>query len=941
MQDIPCILTEWQELNSLLYAPLSATKRVQYTCLAVSTNFIVLGATSGSVYLFAREPCTFQQLIPLSEGAMCQAQISPDEKSIALATVRGSICLVSLKPNIKLLTVSTEHVGEKITSLCWNDNSSEVFAGDENGKVTVTVLPSFTYVNGMFQSSSFALMDLDSKIVQMNFDSSLLLISTLNCCYICDTVYEQYKAIGNKPRDGEFGACFFRTHNSYVETLEESRQQEYASSIKQVFSMNDEEVENEFVPKDCLPKIYCARPGSRLWDVTATGTVTKTHQFKEALAIAPLPVYKPSIGKSFRLRNQNQPWLAQSINFPQLHVINHRFIFSYTSNGLYVFDPENAKVVLWNDEFPDIFMAHIVNDKIYLMTSSGVFHCLTLACIDSLILKLHERKLYKECLEMCQILRPQYMNSIDGKLCDLDITQGASTPEILVPIISLIKSNLDTQPLRLESGIVLVNAGDRDLKKDSMSFSNRRLEVTQNLDEIEDLFSSLNTDNTTYSSVVHVEPKKEKLKNEKNVERTNDDASQVVKEDNDRDEEDSATPLSKTMCSMQADLASLYLSIGSEMTPDITVDELKALIENFFKTLESVKEKYEVSNELKSYLDEIIRSAELYYCNSLLEHLPIELIDRIDEVEVLEQIVKMLSNVNESKHHECCCGFPYPVFDSDRNKPVQPNFYNVGKALLQKLSVLGEDTVCLKMCNQIPFMWRDYLDFKGYPKKHIPDDLLRHCIQVRDSLLTSTVLPVLDNRQWKLVSQCLDRIKDRRCINCNRLYDIKQASSKEFSIDWTGVIQSITKKQGPRYAMSFLSKIHKNLPRVSFDKSVYQSIIFSTLLSHHGVEHTVDLEQNQEPNSVCSPKVRQELIQSVEQDLEKPVNKNILGSGPHHWGMRYNLASSTCPCCTLSLQTPVLLGNNGIALFPCGHAYHVNCMIQKKISRCNLHTNAK
>lgn len=29
MQEIPFILTEWQELNSLLYAPLNATKRVQ------------------------------------------------------------------------------------------------------------------------------------------------------------------------------------------------------------------------------------------------------------------------------------------------------------------------------------------------------------------------------------------------------------------------------------------------------------------------------------------------------------------------------------------------------------------------------------------------------------------------------------------------------------------------------------------------------------------------------------------------------------------------------------------------------------------------------------------------------------------------------------------------------------------------------------------------
>lgn len=83
--------------------------------------------------------------------------------------------------------------------------------------------------------------------------------------------------------------------------------------------------------------------------------------------------------------------------------------------------------------------------------------------------------------------------------------------------------------------------------------------------------------------------------------------------------------------------------------------------------------------------------------------------------------------------------------------------------------------------------------------------------------------------------------------------------------------------------------------------------------------------------------VLKDLSEALEKDTEKSVNKDSFGLGPHHWGMRYNLVSSTCPCCTLPLHTPVLLGNNGIALFPCGHAYHVNCMIQKKISRCNLH----
>ncbi|XP_001605597.1 uncharacterized protein LOC100121995 [Nasonia vitripennis] len=931
MQEIPFILTEWQELNSLLYAPLSATKRIQYTCIAVSENYIVLGATSGSIYLFSREPCAFQQLIPLSEGAVFRAQISPDEKTIALATIRGSICLVALKPNVKLMTISTEHIGEKVTCLCWNENSTEVYAGDETGKVSASVISNFM-VNGMFQSPSCALMSLDSNIVQMNHTLSLLLISTLNRCYICDTVSEQYKQIGNKPRDGEFGACFLKSHSSDKNFSVQRRKKDAISNVKHVFSMTGEVING--VDLEGLPKIYCARPGSRLWEVTATGVVIKTHQFKEALAIHPLPVFKPSIGKLFKLRKQDQTWPAQSINFPQLFVINHKYLFSYTMNGLYIFDPENAEVLLWNDEFPDIFMAHIIGDKIYLMTSSGVFHCLTLASVDSLILKLHDKKLYKECLEMCQILRPKLVSSVIEESCDIDIKQATDPSETLVPIISLIKSNHNTQPIKLQSGIVIVNAGHKN-SNEPIVYSEKKLGRTENLDELEDLLISLNTNGTSNSDLSQRNSNGKNLETGNHINRngfSNDVAEDTKSED--------VSSLQKIISDVQADLESLYTSISTQMKPNITEEELKDIIKLFVETLDNVKKKYEVSSELLSYLFEVIRSAELHYGDCLLENLPIELLKKSENQEMLMQLVKIFVDVNSSKFIECCCGFPYPVFGAGTNKSLEPKFYDIGKVLLDKLQSATEsaDNVSLKVCNQIPFMWRDYLSIKGYTKECISDTLLKQCLQTRDNSVLSTILPMLNEHQWKVTAQCFENIKNGRCVGCGKAYDSDHISSKDFAIDWPGVTRLVIKKQGPSKAMTFLATVNANLPNTSFEKSVYQSIIFSTILNHHGVNHAIEIDQsNVEHNSICSPKILQDVEQAVEQDLDEPVNKEIFGSGPHHWGMRYNLASSTCPCCTLSLQTPVLLGNNGIALFPCGHAYHVNCMIQKKISRCNLH----
>lgn len=69
-------------------------------------------------------------------------------------------------------------------------------------------------------------------------------------------IREKFWKIGNKERDGEYGACFF--------------------------------------PGRCAagqqPLIYCARPGSRMWEVNFDGDVISTHQFKKLLSSPPLPV---------------------------------------------------------------------------------------------------------------------------------------------------------------------------------------------------------------------------------------------------------------------------------------------------------------------------------------------------------------------------------------------------------------------------------------------------------------------------------------------------------------------------------------------------------------------------------------------------------------------------------------------------------------------------
>jgi hypothetical protein len=657
-------------------------------------------------------------------------------------------------------------------------------------------------------------MNLDSKIVQMNFASPLLLISTLNRCYLCHSVLGKFMHIGNKPRDGEFGACFLKTHSTDNKDPMMARNREQVSNVKQVLSSSGDVING--VDQESLLKIYCARPGSRLWEVTASGVVIKTHQFKEALAIAPLPVYKPSIGKLLKLKKQDQLWPVQSINFAQLFVINHKYLFSYTLNGLYVFDPENAEVVLWNDEFPDTFMAYIINDKIYLMTSSNVFHCLTLESVDSIISKLYDKKLYKECFDMCQILKPQLMTSVKEDSCDINIKQSTDLSETLYSIISIIKSQYNTRPIKLESGIVIVNSGNKNSMNELISNIDKRYGDTQNIEKLEDLFIKLNTNDTTNSVATHTT--EQSNFDTKDYKAENGSFEKIENNVETKTKSDEANSLQRTVCNVQADLESLYLSMSSQMTSDITDKQLEEILKLFVTTLYDVKKKYEVSNELQSYLFEVIRSAELHYSNSLLENLSTDLLSKIDNQEILEQLVNIFIDINSTKYVECCCKFPYPVFGVGACKTSEPKFYDIGNILLDKLSKMKSDKTCLQICIKIPYMWRDYLFFKGYNKQCIPDNLLKQCLQTRDNFILSIILPMLSKEQWKLTAQCFENIKNGRCVNCLRPYDNDQISFKEFAIDWSGITNSFIKKQGPNKAMTFLFKIHENLPQIVFDK---------------------------------------------------------------------------------------------------------------------------
>ncbi|XP_029823716.2 uncharacterized protein LOC8051152 [Ixodes scapularis] len=349
------VLAELQSLDGIL-VPIRNTTRVKYVCFDVSKHYLALGATSGDVFMFQRDTSSYVGTVANKEGgSVAQVALCPDENILALATSRGHVLVLEHNAGCgqpQRLQLSYEHKGSCVTCLRWNGAGSRLFAADGAGKVSVLNISS-SKAKSLFQSPPSTLMKLDSRVVQLDFAQDRLLASTLTRCYLGDTVREKFTQVGKKLRDGEFGGCF----------VPGARAQDPVT-------------------------IYAARPGSRLWEADLRGSVLKTHQFKEALAVAPTPLVTD---RSDNNAVENvAPGNGQGTAFCKLLTVwasgeSMPFLMSWSARGLYVIDPHRAKVMLWNDQLKDVKDARCIRNTIYLQLFNGEFRSCALLTPEQVV----------------------------------------------------------------------------------------------------------------------------------------------------------------------------------------------------------------------------------------------------------------------------------------------------------------------------------------------------------------------------------------------------------------------------------------------------------------------------------------------------------------------------------------------------------------------------
>ncbi|KAI3371240.1 hypothetical protein L3Q82_023862, partial [Scortum barcoo] len=365
------VLAEFDCLDPLLSALRLDSGRLKCTCLAVSRKWLALGTSAGGLHLIQREGWKQRLILTHKEGSITQVACCPhDEDFIAVATSQGLVVVWELqlerRGRPERVSVSWEHRGQAITALCWDTSMLRVFVGDSGGKVSFLRAGSSKLGKG----SAFVIFPVqtvttvDSRVVQLGYQDGRLLVSSLSRCYLCDTEREKFWRVGNKERDGEYGACFFPQNRGLL--------------VGQP------------------PLLYCARPGSRIWEANFNGEVLSTHQFKQSLACPPLPL----------ITYKNEPHYnpvhksPQSIAFPKLLYLGDQNLLTWTDSAIYIFTPQNGQVLLWT-EVKDVVEIAVYRSELFCLHGSGRLSHLSLLSAERCVERLLRRESWLLAAVVC------------------------------------------------------------------------------------------------------------------------------------------------------------------------------------------------------------------------------------------------------------------------------------------------------------------------------------------------------------------------------------------------------------------------------------------------------------------------------------------------------------------------------------------------------------
>ncbi|CAH2087943.1 unnamed protein product [Euphydryas editha] len=842
----PYMLQQLADITETINYPIKNIQRIKYTCFDVSKSLIAFGATSGGIYVFNRWPCEFIQLIPSKDGPITRLAISSDEKQIGFANGKGFVTVTECEQSLSgsySTTSSKEHQGNEVTAMTWNRNM--LFTGDDTGKVSILQLKSFI-AKRMFQSSTQTIMSLDSRICQLEVKECMLLVSTLTRCYICNTIQEQYRQIGQKLRDGEFGACFANIEKTFTNGTVENTAHDFTEVKK--FNIVDDDA--RFVVGDEFSNtvIYCARPSSRLWEATIDGMVRRTHQFKQVLAKNPMTLVSKEMyeNEAYKLENFNNSVDGQSINFSKICSLGSA-IFAYSRNALYFLNVQNLDDTVWYDAYNNIVDCKIYNDMVYVWLSNGSLVSLRFMKLDKFLLKCYADSKFRLCSELCAFFKEYLLtNDLSPKLHILgglrDKIDDNDTLMILDNVIEKFDKLKSTDATQLKSGIYVVDntyhtqtlleeniqsrSGDdnifgqlppealQTLKGISVTVSDKlnssKKMLREKWEDFEERMKHLSIDK---NDVTQDSPVQDNEKYPKWIPRddfTIDDVPLVLEDDIIfRESSQSAIEIDNNNLERDKICKMLYQYSRLSLVNKETETNLNSIIDDYAKNIHEIYdlmlllEKYCLSIEALDESKFVPNNIFLTYLNN--SDNKYDLLNLIIDDEVLYKYFVdscIAVNIKTQKHSNigCECGFPLPYIRTSQ-MPVFSEL--IDEFIEQQWSSQTKDQ-CYEVCKRMPYLWRKILYLR---RNEDLINVLRILLQMLDENLLHSFLPQFTFETWERAIQLYATLYANICLNCNKKFE--HISVKDM-LSWDHLGSMVIKSVGGRNAIK-LMKRHANL----------------------------------------------------------------------------------------------------------------------------------
>ncbi|KAG5864416.1 hypothetical protein JTB14_030732 [Gonioctena quinquepunctata] len=591
-------------------------------------------------------------------------------------------------------------------------------------------------------------------------------------------------------------------------------------------------------------KIYCARPGSRLWEANFEASVLLTHQFGSSLVQKPSEIVtiedsvdaKLNIGKPVVDRR-----VPEQFNIGRIYPILQKFILTYDRDGLYFFEPETSMLSFWSYTFKNILDLRIVKSYIYIWREDLQMNIISLQSLECLLLTTLINKQYYLCSELCLYYNDD-MNDLIEKSQKVHLLANLKTKlnEIgandmlynIKPILDALENHRQRQHIgiKLENGIVLVENEHVQTKTEEFDlYLPEAVLEFNNGHSVESEIANKDLDNRSQDN---------KVKNEKNK--------------------------------MIIALHKLYVLNKTHKNAELT--ETSNLYQNT---------KFEdillLFNKFIAFVKEKDDEDATNWCQEQIIKLTAKGDFNIAEIDIssLQHLNNCFIAINKSSDLYCKCNIPLPKAHS---KKIEHS--NLAIKLFKRVR---DKSVFL---NNIPFLYKYDLKMIG----SLPEVISRLPVitQFSDKEVFKEIKGMLTYDSWDEIIKWYLKLRRGFCLNCGEDIDV------DGTLSWSELGLLMIESIGANNAIRLLKRYSQYIPKGELDAKFYQTCLFTPTCADQAsavnfMEKAVNGDNSQEFG---------EMIGNF-------IQKMYLGN--HLRIDKSNIQMGTCPVCKLPVDTSVLI----------------------------------